>query len=351
MERPTREGAAMRIFIAGASGAIGRRLVPMLAANGHRVIGTTTTPGKVDALRSTGAGAVVLDVLDRAAVREALLHAEPDVVVHEATALAGFSDFRKFDQGFAMTNRLRTEGTDNLLAGMAQLGIRRIVAQSYAGWPHGRTGGPVKTEDDPLDEDPPAALRRTLEAIRYLERAVLHSDGVDGTVLRYGAFYGPGTSLGVDGLQTEAVRRRRFPLVGEGTGVTSFIHIDDAASATVAAIESGRAGLYNIVDDDPAPVAEWLPALATAIGAKPPRRVPEWLARLIVGEHGVVMMTEVRGASNARAKRELGWRPMYPSWRDGFRRGLGDHPEGGVKAPGAVSPRRPRTAPTGLPSP
>jgi 2-alkyl-3-oxoalkanoate reductase len=313
----------LRIFVAGATGVIGRRLVPLLVANGHTVIGTTRTPGKADALRGAGARPVALDALDRDAVREALIQAEPDAVVHQLTALDGFTDFRRFDEGFAATNRLRTEGTDNLLAGMWEVGVRRLVAQSFAGWPHARIGGPVKEEDDPLDPDPPAALRRTLEAIRYLEKAVLHTDGVEGTALRYGGFYGPGTSLGEGGFQLEVVRRRRFPIVGGGTGVTSFIHIDDAATATLAAVEKGTTGLYNIVDDDPAPVAEWLPALAAAIGAKPPRRVPAWVARLLVGEHGVVMMTDVRGASNAKAKRDLGWQPAYPSWRDGFRRGLG----------------------------
>ena len=313
----------MRIFVAGATGAIGRRLVPLLVANGHSVIGTTRTPGKADALRAAGASPVVLDALDRDAVGEALKRAEPEVVVHQATALAGFTDLRRFDEGFAATNRLRTEGTDNLVAGMRELQVRRLVAQSYAGWPHARTGGPVKTEDDPLDDDPPEAVRRTLEAILYLERAVLQTDGVEGTALRYGGFYGSGTSLGEGGFQLEGVRRRRFPIVGGGTGVTSFIHIDDAATATLAAIESGKPGLFNIVDDDPAPVAEWLPILAAAIGAKPPRRLPAWVARLFVGEHGVVMMRDVRGASNAKAKRDLGWQPAYPSWRDGFRRGLG----------------------------
>jgi 2-alkyl-3-oxoalkanoate reductase len=313
----------MRIFVAGATGAIGQRLVPMLVANGHAVIGTTRTSAKADALRVAGASPIVLEALDPGAVTEALIRAEPDVVVHQLTALAGFTDFRKFDEGFAMTNRLRTEGTDNLLAGMREVGVRRLVAQSYAGWPHARVGGPVKTEEDPLDPDPPAALRRTLAAIQHLEAAVLHTDGVHGTVLRYGGFYGPGTSMDEGGIHLEVVRRRRFPIVGRGTGVTSFIHIDDAATATVAAIERGVVGLFNIVDDDPAPVAEWLPALAEAIGAKPPRHVPVWIARLFAGEHGVVMMTEVRGASNAKAKRVLGWRPAFPSWRDGFRAGLG----------------------------
>lgn len=314
----------MRIFVVGATGAIGRRLVPRLVANGHTVIGTTRTPREKDALGAGGATPVLLDVLDRHAVRDALRRAEPEVVVHQATALAGFTDFRNFEEGFTETNRLRTEGTDNILAGMRELELRRLVAQSFAGWPYARIGGAVKTEDDPLDQDPPEALRGALDAISYLENAVLQTDGVEGTVLRYGGFYGPGTSLGEGGAQLEGVLRRRFPIVGGGTGVWSFIHIDDAASATVAAIEGGKPGLYNIVDDDPVPVAEWLPGLATAIGAKPPRRVPAWVGRLFVGEHGVIMMTDVRGASNAKAKRDFGWQPAYPSWRDGFRRGLGN---------------------------
>ena len=316
----------MRILMVGATGAIGRPLVQLLVSNGHAVAGTTRTPGKVDELRAAGADPLILDILDRDAVRGALRDAEPEVVVHQATALGGFTDFRRFDQGFAATNRLRTEGTDNLLASMLELGVRHMVAQSFAGWPHARVGGPVKTEDDPLDSDPPEALRNTLKAIQHLERAVLNTDGIRGTALRYGGFYGPGTSLADGAFQLEGVRKRRFPIVGAGTGITSFIHIDDAATATLAAIERGVQGLYNIVDDDPAPVVEWLPALAEAIGAKPPRRIPVWLARLFVGEHGVVMMTDVRGASNAKAKRDLDWRPAYPSWRDGFRTGLGTAP-------------------------
>jgi 2-alkyl-3-oxoalkanoate reductase len=317
----------MRIFIAGATGAIGRRLVPQLVSRGHSVTGTTRTPGKAESLRAAGATPVVLDALDREAVRAALTRARPEVVVHQLTALDGFTDFRKFDQGFGATNRLRTEGTDNLLAGMREAGTGRLVAQSFAGWPHARVGGPVKSEDDPLDPDPPAALRQALQAIRYLEDAVLHTDGVDGTVLRYGGFYGPGTSLAEGGFLLDAVRRRRFPLVGQGTGIWSFIHIDDAATATVAAIERVASGLYNVVDDEPAPVGEWLPDLAEAIGARPPRRVPAWMARLFVGGHGVIMMNGVRGASNAKIKRDLGWRPAFPSWRDGFRRGLGAEAE------------------------
>jgi nucleoside-diphosphate-sugar epimerase len=314
----------MKIFVAGATGALGRRLVPLLVANGHTVVGTTRTPAKAQALRAAGATPVVLDALDRDAVVDAVTGAEPEVVVHELTALAGFSDFRKLEEGFAATNRLRTEGTDHLLEGIRRLPVRRIVAQSYAGPGfYARTGGPIKTEDDPFDPDPPAALRHAIEAVRRLERAVLETEGIQGTVLRYGGFYGPGTSLSQGGVYLEAVRRRQFPIVAGGTGVWSFIHIQDAATATLAAIEAGRTGVYNIVDDDPAPVATWLPALAATIGAKPPRRVPAWLARLLVGEHGVIMMTESRGATNTKAKRELAWHPAYPTWRTGFRVGLG----------------------------
>jgi nucleoside-diphosphate-sugar epimerase len=314
----------MRIFVAGATGALGRRLVPLLVERGHQVTGMTRTAGKAAGLRAAGTEPVVADALDRDAVLAAVAAARPEVVVHELTALAEMTDFRKLDQGFALTNRLRTEGTDHLLAAARAAGARRFVAQSFAGWPFARVGGPVKTEDDPLDPDPPAQLRRTLDAIRHLESAVLGAEGVEGVVLRYGGFYGPGTSAGEDGFMLEDLRRRRFPLVGAGTGVWSFVHIDDAATATVAAVERGAPGIYQIVDDDPAPVSEWLPALAAAVGARPPRRVPAWVARLAGGAHGVVLMTEVRGASNAKARRELGWRPAWPSWRQGFRAGLGD---------------------------
>jgi 2-alkyl-3-oxoalkanoate reductase len=314
----------MRIFVAGATGALGCRLVPPLVQGGHQVTGLTRTAGKAAGLRAAGAEPVVADALDRDAVLQAVVAARPEVVVHELTALAQMTDFRKLDEGFALTNRLRTEGTDHLLAAARAAGARRFVAQSFAGWPFARVGGPVKTEDDPLDPDPPAQLRRTLDAIRHLEAAVLGAEGIEGVVLRYGGFYGPGTSAGEGGFMLEDLRRRRFPLMGAGTGVWSFVHIDDAATATVAAVERGAPGIYQIVDDDPAPVAEWLPALAAAIGARPPRRVPAWVARLAGGAHGVVLMTEVRGASNAKARRELGWRPAWPSWRQGFREGLGD---------------------------
>jgi nucleoside-diphosphate-sugar epimerase len=314
----------MRIFVVGATGAIGPPIVSLLVARGHTVIGTTRTPGKVDRLRATGAAAVTLDVLDRDGVLEALDRTKPDVVVHEATALAGFNDFRKFDEGFAPTNRLRSEGTDNLLEGIRRLPVRRLVAQSYAGpGAFAKTGGWIKTEEDPLDPNPPPAMRRGIEAMAHLERVVLGANGIEGTVLRYGGFYGPGSGVSDGGSQLEAVQRRRFPIVGAGTGVWSLIHTHDAAAATVAAIERRATGVFNVVDDDPAPVAVWLPALAEAIGAKPPRRVPAWLGRLLAGELAVVMMTESRGASNAKAKRILGWRPRYPSWKVGFRSGLG----------------------------
>jgi 2-alkyl-3-oxoalkanoate reductase len=300
----------MRVFVAGATGAVGARLVPMLVERGHEVIGTSRSSEKGDRLRAQGAEPVVLDLLDARAVLEAVAAGRPDAIVHEATALAGLSDVRNFDQSFAQTNRLRTEGTDALLAAVRESGVDRFVAQSFAGWPYAREGGPVKTEDDPLDPTPVPAMRETLAAIRHLERAVL---GAGGVALRYGGLYGS-----PDDAQLELVRKRRFPIVGDGGGVSSFVHLDDAAAATVLALERGGPGVYNVVDDDPAPAREWLPALAEAIGAKPPRRIPRWLARLVAGEAGVVLMTETRGASNAKAKRELAWTLRYPSWRQGF---------------------------------
>lgn len=283
--------------------------------------GTTRTPTKADSIRATGAQAVVLDALNPDSVMEVVQNAKPDAIIHQLTAIPARLNLRKFDRDFAMTNRLRTEGTDNLLAAAKASGVRRFLAQSYAGWPYARVGGPVKTEDDPLDTRVPRGLRRGSEAIRHLESAVVGS-GLEGLVLRYGGFYGPGTSLGQGGSFLEEVRKRHVPIIGTGAGVWSFIHIDDAARATVAALERGQPGLYNIVDDDPAPVSDWLPALAAAVGAKAPRRVPAWIGRLAVGEHGVMLMTESRGASNAKAKRVLGWMPVWSSWREGFRRGL-----------------------------
>lgn len=313
----------MKILVAGATGALGRQLVPRLVAGGHDVVGMTRSASKREAQRDLGATPVVANALDAEQVAAAVAKAEPEVIVHELTALAGGLDPRHFDRDFAATNRLRTEATDHLLAAGHAVGARRFVAQSFAGWPYARNGGPVKTEDDPLDSDPPAALRRTLEAIRHLEQAVMNADRIEGVVLRYGGFYGPGTSLDGDrSEQVEMIRKRKFPVVGDGRGVWSFVHVEDAADATMAAVERGSPGIYNIVDDEPAPVAEWLPALAAAVGAKPPRRVPRWLGRLLAGEAATVMMTDVRGASNAKAKRELGWQSRHPSWRDGFA-GLG----------------------------
>jgi 2-alkyl-3-oxoalkanoate reductase len=323
----------MRMLVAGATGALGRRLVPLLVAGGHQVTAMTRSLGKTMDLYAAGAEPVVADALDRDAVLAAVTAARPEVVVHQLTALASVTSFRKFDEGFAATNRLRTEGTDHLLAAARAAGARRFVAQSFAGWPFARIGGPVKTEDDPLDPDPPAELRRTLDAIRHLESAVLGAEGLEGVVLRYGGFYGPGTSVGDGGFMLDDLRRRRFPMVGAGTGVWSFVHIDDAATATAAAVERGAPGIYQIVDDDPAPVSAWLPALAAAAGARPPRRVPAWLARRLGGEHGVVLMTEARGAANAKARRELGWTPAYPSWRQGFRSSLGPPSQDHALAP------------------
>jgi 2-alkyl-3-oxoalkanoate reductase len=300
----------MRVFVAGATGAIGTRLVPQLLERGHEVIGTSRSREKADTLRAQGAEPVVLDLLDRDAVREAVAAARPEAIVHQASALAGLSDLKHFDRTFAQTNRLRIEGTDALLAAMREAGVGRLVAQSFAGWPYAREGGPVKTEKDPLDPTPVPAMRETVAAIRHLEQTVTAAGGI---ALRYGGFYGS-----PEDAQLELVRRRRFPIVGDGGGIWSFVHLEDAAAATVLALERGAPGVYNVVDDEPAAVREWLPALAATIGAKPPRRVPRWLARRVAGESGVVLMTEIRGASNAKAKRELGWSLRYPSWRQGF---------------------------------
>jgi nucleoside-diphosphate-sugar epimerase len=308
----------MHIFLAGATGAVGRALVPKLLERGHTVTGTTRSAEKAEALRALGATPVVVDGLDRDGVGAAVAAARPDAIVHEMTALSGLSDVRHMERSFATTNRLRVEGTDNLLAAARAAGVQRIVAQSFAGWPYARAGARVKTEDDPLDPTPPAQMRTILEAIRHLESSVTAAGGV---VLRYGGFYGPGTGLAPGGDQWETVRARKFPVVGDGGGVWSFVHIDDAASATVAALERYTPGeIYNVVDDEPAPVREWLPALASSIGARPPRHVPRFVGRLM-GEHVVAMMCEIRGASNAKARAVLDWSPAWPSWREGFASG------------------------------
>ena len=309
----------MRVFVAGATGAIGKQLVPRLVASGHEVHGMTRSESKQAMLHELGAVPVVADALDPDQVAEAVGRARPDLIVHQLTAIPEALDMRHFDRDFALTNRLRTEGTDHLLSAGQAVGVRRFVAQGVSGYgAYVRTGGPVKSEEDPLEATPPREMRETLAAIRHLEQAVFGAEWAEGIVLRYCAFYGPGTSLAPGTEQFELVRRRKFPLVGDGGGVWSFIHIADAAEATVAAIERGAHGVYNVVDDDPAPVAEWLPALARELGAKKPMRVPRFIGRLFAGEAGVVMMTELRGASNAKAKRELQWRPAHPSWRQGF---------------------------------
>jgi nucleoside-diphosphate-sugar epimerase len=300
----------MRVFVTGPSGAIGTRLVPQLIDRGHEVIGTVHSPGNAERVRALGAKPVALDLLDARAVRKSVLASKPEAIVHQATALANLRDFKHFDRSFAQTNRLRTEGTDALLAAAREGRVRRFVAQSYASARYARDGAPVKSEDDPLDPTPVPAMRETWAALQHLDQAVTDAGGI---ALRYGVFYGASN----DGLP-EPVRKRQFPIVGNGRGVTSFIHLDDAAAATVLALEHDGAGIYNIVDDEPAAAREWLPVLAEVLGAGPPRRVPRWLARLVAGEAVVMMGTESRGASNAKAKRELGWELRYPSWRQGF---------------------------------
>ena len=305
----------MRVFVAGGTGVLGRRLVPQLVARGHQVTATTTSAAKLDLLAQLGAAGVVMDGLDAASVGEAVASAQPDTIVHEMTAIspthAGPPDIKHIDRWFAATNRLRTEGTDHLLAAAEATGVAQLAAQSYASWNGLRTGGWVKTEEDRLDPGEGTIMHAGAMAIRHVEDAVL---GAGGAVLRYGAFYGPGATDD----QVELVRKRQFPLVGRGTGYSSWVHLDDAASATVLAVEQKVSGVFNIVDDEPAPASEWLPYLAACAGAKPPMRVPKWLARLLAGEAAVTMMTEGRGFSNAKAKRELGWELRYPSWRQGF---------------------------------
>jgi nucleoside-diphosphate-sugar epimerase len=320
----------MKVFVAGASGALGAQLVPQLVAAGHQVVGMTRTASKQDRLRALGARPVVADALDPEAVARVVGEAEPEVIVHQLTALSGkmsIRDARHPDRSSMakMTNRLRTEATDHLLAAGRAVGARRFVAQSFGAFRYARTGGPVQTEAEPLDPNPPGAMQPVVEALLYLEKAVTTIDWGEGLALRYGGFYGPetGISLAPDAEMADLIRKRRFPIVGDGGGVWSHIHIEDAAAATAIAVERGAPGIYYIVDDEPVPVREWLPVLARALDAKPPRRIPRWLGRLAAGEMATLMMTEVRGASNAKAKRELGWQLRYPSWRLGVAKGLG----------------------------
>jgi 2-alkyl-3-oxoalkanoate reductase len=304
----------MRVFVAGASGTLGRRLVPQLIAHGHQVTGTCTSPATAGRVRELGAEPAVLDLLDAGAVLRAVIEARPDAIVHQATALANQRFSRSLDRTFGPTNRLRTEGTDALLAAAKEAGVRRFVAQSFAPYRYAHTGGPVKTEDDPLYAAPPATASQTFAAMSHLDQAVTAAGGI---ALRYGGFYGD------DNQMVQAIRKRRYPVIGDGQGQMSFIHLDDAAAATVLALGHDGPAIYNITDDEPAAMRDWLPALAAALGAAPPRRVPLWLGRLFMGK-GLAMMTEARGASNARARDELGWSPRYPSWREGFPAAYGE---------------------------
>jgi nucleoside-diphosphate-sugar epimerase len=306
----------MRIFVAGATGAVGIRVVRLLAAAGHFVVGTTRTPDKQGLIRAAGGQAAVVDGLDTEAVLGAVAAARPDVIIHEMTALGG-GDLKHFDRTFALTNRLRTEGLNHLLTAAKELGVRRLIAQSYCGWPYARNGATVKTEDNDLDPNPPRELKSSLDAIRYLETTLIGAADIEGLALRYGAFYGHDTGV-LESKVLDQLRHRRFPLLGDGNGWWSFVHVDDAAGATARATDHGARGIYNIVDDEPAPVREWLPELAALVGAKPPLRVPKCLGRLLAGDHMVKMMTEVRAGSNAKAKSALGWRPVHSSWREGF---------------------------------
>jgi nucleoside-diphosphate-sugar epimerase len=313
----------MKILLAGATGAIGRRLIPMLVSAGHTVTGTTQHPEKMTSISSAGATPMQVNALNEREVLAAVQKTQPEIIIHQLTAIPANLNLRHFDQGFGLTNRLRTEGTDHLLAAARAVGVRRFIAQSYAGW-YARTGGWIKTEDDPLIASGISDGRKTLEATIYVERAVLQEKAIEGFALRYGSFYGPGTSLAPGAWFFDCVRQRRVPIVGGGTGYWSFIHIDDAAAATLAAVGSPHPGIYNITDDEPAPVSTWLPVLAEVLGAKPPRRVPKWLARLAVGEYGVAVMTELRGSSNRKAKSLLPWKLKWPTWRQGFKDGFED---------------------------
>jgi 2-alkyl-3-oxoalkanoate reductase len=312
----------MKVLVTGGTGAIGKFLLPLLLENKHEVVALTRSVTKAVQLEDSGVSAIIVDPLDKPRLTAAVRRAEPDVIIHQLTALSGVGNFRKFDQEFALTNRFRTEVTDTLLAAARTIGTRRFIAQSYCGWPYAKKGGPVKTEEDPLDPKPPESFTKTLAAIRYLEDKVSSTTFLDALALRYGMFYGPGTAIGKGGSILKMVRKRRFPIAGGGGGVWSFIHILDAARATVAAISRGAPGIYNIVDDDPSKVAIWLPTLAKAVEAKPPFRIPYWLGELTIGKAGMPIMTQIRGCSNAKAKRELNWTPIYPSWRIGFVDGL-----------------------------
>lgn len=313
----------MKIFLAGASGAIGQTLIPLLVEQQHEVFGAFRNPAHTDRVQSLGAAPVLLDALDAQAVHDRIAEIRPQVVLHQLTAIPARLDLRHFDREFEMTNRLRTEGTRNLATAAVRAGVERFIAQSHTGWPYARRGITLKTEEDDLDLTPPPQMKTTLDALQVLENTVVREQGFTGIVLRYGPFYGPLSSIARDGALVEDLRSHRLPVIGQGTGVWSFIHLHDAATATLAAITRGQRGIYNIVDDDPAPAIEWIPFLAECVGAKPPMRVPNWFAKMAIGEHAVSMMNDIRGVSNAKAKAELGWTPKWSSWRQGFREALG----------------------------
>jgi nucleoside-diphosphate-sugar epimerase len=313
----------MKIFVLGSTGVIGKNLIPLLVDRKNEVSALVRSSGKVKVVEDMGAKAVIADVFNKEALARVIKKAEPEVIIHQLTALATFTgNFKKFDKEFELTNRFRTEVADTLLNLAKDIGTKRVIVQSFCGWPFARVGGPLKTEEDPLDTKPPSSFTRSLEAIKHLEKAVKESEKVEALALRYGFFYGPGTSIAKDSSMVELIRRNRLPVVGNGAGIWSFLHIRDAARATVAALTNGSPGIYNVVDDEPARVSEWLPFLAKVLGVKPPSKVPVWLAKILIGEGGVSMMTKIRGASNAKAKNELKWEPIYPSWRQGFAEGL-----------------------------
>jgi nucleoside-diphosphate-sugar epimerase len=312
----------MKVFVTGGTGAIGQFLLPLLVENKHEVVALTRSSAKAGKLDNIGVTPFIADPLDKQALTAAVRRAEPEVIIHQLTALSSVGNFRRFDQEFALTNRFRTEVTDTLLAAARTIGTTRFIAQSYCGWPYAKKGGPVKTEEDPLDPKPPESFTKTLAAIRSLEDKIKSVNFLQAIALRYGMFYGPGTGIGKGGPVYKMVKKRRFPIVGGGGGIWSFIHVIDAARATIAAITRGAPGIYNVVDDEPAKVATWLPVLAKEIGAKPPYRIPYWLGELTIGKAGVTIMTQIRGCSNAKAKRDLNWAPIYPSWRIGFADGL-----------------------------
>ena len=314
----------MRVLVAGAGGAVGQQLIPLLTRARHAVGGLLRSESKRDALLAMGATPFFADALDPSAVQAIVQTFRPDAIINQLTAIPQVIDLAHFDRDFALTDRLRTEGTDNLIAAAKKVNVTRFVAQGFAGSPYARTGGGVKTEEDPFDPDPPKQFRNTFAALRHLESSVLGSFPEGGVVLRYGWFYGPRTSLSKDGPMVQAVRKRMLPIVAGGTGLWSFLHIEDAASATLAALE-GKAGIYNIADDEPALVRDWISMLAELVGAKPPFHVPAWIARMLIGDHGVAMMRDNRGISNGKAKRELGWSARYPNWRDGFASEFAEH--------------------------